>query len=68
LLNPDYTQNPAKIYEFGNCKATATPNKRRKLVQTPVLSSHHVYNWFASSPIHAIMNRFQVRQRGGENE
>jgi hypothetical protein len=36
LINRDYTQNPAKIYDFGNCKATATANKRRKLVLTPV--------------------------------
>ena len=35
LQNPDYTQNPAKIYGFGNCKATATANKRGKLVLTP---------------------------------
>jgi hypothetical protein len=31
LKHPDYTENPAKIYDFGNCKATATVNKRRKL-------------------------------------
>jgi hypothetical protein len=35
LKYPDYTQNPAKIYDFRNCKATATANKRRKLVLTP---------------------------------
>ena len=36
---PDYTQNPAKIYDFRNCKATATANKRRKLVLTPGYNS-----------------------------
>jgi hypothetical protein len=36
---PDYTQNPAKIYNFRNCKATATANKRRKLVLTPGYNS-----------------------------
>jgi hypothetical protein len=30
MLNRDYTQNPTKIYDFGNCKATATANRRRK--------------------------------------
>jgi hypothetical protein len=38
--HPDYTQNPAKIYDFGNCKATATANKRRKLVLTPGFASY----------------------------
>ena len=32
MKHPDYTQNAAKIYDFGDCKATATVNERRKLV------------------------------------
>src|SRR5216684_2740960 len=41
-----------KIYDFGNCKATATANKRRKLVLSPVNVSY---------PLQSFSNPFSAR-------
>ena len=54
-------QNPAKIYDFRNCKATATANKRRKLVLTPVCNS-----WLSEGPPVPFLSDGAFQSRAGE--